>query len=377
MANRKTQVVDEVPQGMADMSQAGPVDVKGLTEQASTAVSVFATLPTWEPHPTLVEIAKMKEEKLKLLAEVGTPAGLKLCKAAKREIVSLCTSVDERRKDVGRDALEYKRGVDKAGNAVMEKLREISDTLEDAIKKEEQKEIEEALAKAKEIEAEQRAKEEQRLALLKADEERKKAEAEAELKRRQDAIDKEREEFELKKAEFERQQQELRDAQEKVRLEHERQQREVREKEDQERREREAKERAEREERERIDREAAAKKQAAEREEQREKDRVANEARIKEAKEKAAADAIEAERIRVKRLKEAADAKAEKDRRAAEKKAKQAPDLEKIRAWWKYVDSMVENSPMCKDPEAIQLVGRLKKELITLSIAIKTFLEAK
>jgi hypothetical protein len=351
MAKRtKPEVLSEAPDGLADMGQAGAVNVADLTEKASTAVSVFKTLPAWEPHPTLVEIAKMKEEKLKLLADVATPAGLKLCKAAKREVVSLCTAVDERRKQEGRDALEYKRAVDKAGNTVMEKLREISDTLEAAIKAEEQKEIEAALAKAKAIEEEQRQKEEQRLALLAAEEKRKKDEAEAELRRRQEAIDREKAEFEERQKEFQKQQAELREAQEKLRLEQERQNREAQARERAIQEEKERRERAEREERERKERAEREEKERKEREAQAEVNRLATEQRIKEAKEKAAAAAVEAERLRVKRLEEELTAKALKEQAAKEKKARLAPDVDKVAAWVKRVLAAMVPACEIKDP---------------------------
>ena len=335
MAKKQADIFDAAPDGAAEMSETAV----SLTKKASMAVSVFATLPAWEPHPTLVEIAKLKEEKLALIANVGTPAGLKLCKEAKREIVRLCTTVDDRRKEVGRDALEYKRGVDKVGNTVLEKLREISDPLDVAIKAEEQKEIQAALEKAQAIEKEQREKEQQRLDLLKAEEDRKKAEEQAKL-------DKERAELAAQRAEMDKQLAELRE----IKLENERLQAEARAKIIEEQRLKEEKDRAEREAKEREERMAYETKREKERAAKAEADRIENEKRMEEAKKEAAALAIKNEQARVAREAEAKRLKEEKERLAAEKKAKQAPDKEKLTKWADAIQAI--ERPAVKDREA-------------------------
>lgn len=357
MAKRKPQIVDEVPQEAADMSQAGPVDAGNLAEKANAAMVPWASKSVIEFHPTLAEIAKLKVQHDELLkaSDVTTEEGYKRITQALRTLTPLRTAVDKRRLEEGRAARDYTSRVNAAGNLIIERLAEIEAPLAAALKAQDEKEEREALARAQAIEAEQRAAEEQRLALLKAVEDRKKEAAEAELRARQAAINKEKEEFEKQKQAFELQQKELRDAQEKLRLEQERQQRETQARADQEQRDREHKERMEREERERADREEAAKKQAAEREEQREKDRIANEARIKEAKEKAAAAAVEAERQRVKREQEAKEEKAKKDKEAADRRTQRAPDREKITQWTLAIQACT--APQCKSKDLAGLVS--------------------
>lgn len=397
MARKSSDVFDAAPAGAVDVNEAGPVFKDGgpgprdissherqqaaiddMTRQASTAVSVFANLPAWEPHPTLMEIAKMKEEKLKLIADVGTPAGLKLCKQAKREIVRLRNAVDDRRKEVGKEAYDYKKKVDEAGRTVIEKLQEIEEPLEAAIKAEEQKEIEAALAKAMAIEAEQRAKEEQRLALIQAEKDRVEAERLAKIKAQEEELEAQRKELELlrveakrkneeeraafqariesERAEMDRQRKEYgakqaaqREAQAKIDAENGRLQAEARAKIEEERRQAEAKARAvleEREATERAEREKAAEER---RKVQAEADRLANEKRIEEAKKAAAEQAVKNEQARVAREAEAKRLKEAKDKAAADKKAAQAPDKDKLSKWADSIQAI--ERPAVKDKE--------------------------
>lgn len=367
-------VLDAAPDGAIDLSEGSAAS---LTKQASTAVSVFASLPVWQPHPTLVEIAKLKEEKLKLIGGITEPGGLEVVKKARMEIVRLRTAVDARRKQEGKDARDYVGKVNAAGNLVIEKLEEIEAPLEAAIKAEEQKEIAAALAKAKAIEEEQRQKEEQRLALLKAEEDRKKAEAQALLDKQKAEMDKRREELDKQLADMNRQKDEMKKQQDEIRLENERLQAEARARIDEERRQTEEKARLElhkREEAERMDREEKAEER---RKVQAEADRQANEKRIEEAKKAAADQAVKNEQARVAREAEAKRAKEAKDKAAADKKAAQAPDKDKVGVWARDLAALIKSTPVCKDPECIQLTGRVKKDLISLSTVLNAFVEAK
>lgn len=380
MAKQRPEVVNEVPDNAADMGAAKTEEGPGKQ------VSIFATLPAWQPHPTLAEIAKMQVEASALLAasDLSKTTDYKAVKAYKMSITRKRTSVDARRKEEGREALEYKRNVDAAGNLIMARLEEIEEPLEAALKAQDAKEVEEALAEAKRIEAEQRAKEDQRLALLAAEEQRRKDAEAAVLKAKEDelaaqraAIEEEKAQFAAQRAEFDRQQAELRAQQEQQRLENERAQREAQKKIDDERRAKEEKERQAEEKRQAEIRAKEESERAMERQKQREQERIANEKRIEEAKKAAAELAVKNEQARVAREAEAAKAKAEKERLAAEKAATKAPDLVKVKAWRTKLIEVIDTAPNCKDLEAIQVVGRVKKELIAVDTIIKLFVEAK
>jgi len=372
MAKRQTNVVDEVPEGAVDVAPEAE-------KPAGTEVSIFATAPAWQPHPTLVEIAKLHEEALLLLgsSDLTTEAGYKAVKAYKVAIMRKRTAVDSRRLEEGRQAREYVSQVNSAGNLVMNKLKEIEEPLEAALKAQDDKAINEALAKAKEIEEEQRRKEDERLALIKAEEDRKKAEAQAELDKQRAAIEEQRKLLDAQQAEFNRQQEELRKQQQEAMAESQRLQREAQAVLDAERKRVEDAQQEERRKKEAEEQAKCREEEETRRVAQAEQERLATEARVKKAAEEAAALAVKNEQARVAREAEAAKQKAEREAAAAAKKLAKAPDIEKVRLWALTLDQIVKTAPVCKDQDAIQVVGRVKKELISCLGIMSVYVEAK
>lgn len=374
----KPEVVTEVPEGAVDATPGAPDPVE-LTRQATGAITPWASKSVIEFHPTLAEIAKMRVKYTELLAanDVKTEEGYGAVKQALRTLTPLRTAVDARRLEEGRQARDYVARVNAAGNTIIERIAEIEAPLAAALKAEDARQTEEALAKALAIEAEQRRKEDERLALIAAEEKRKKDEADAELARREAAIEEQRKALEAQQADFKRQQDELQRQQEEVLAETKRLQREAQDRIDAENKRLEDAKQEERRKEEAAEQEKRRQEEEARRTAQAEQDRIATEARVKKAAEDAAALAVKNEQARVAREVEAARVKAEKEAAAEAKKLAKAPDVEKIKQWRESLRSVIKAAPVCKDGEAIQFVGRLKKSLIEAEVLMAAFVEAK
>lgn len=360
MARRSaTQVVDQVPPGTPDMGQAPDPEV--LTSQANAAIVPWASKAIVEFHPTLVEIAKMKDQHEKLLAstDVATEDGYAKIKGALRALIPLRTAVDSRRLEEGRQARDYVGRVNLAGNTIIRKLEEIEGPLEAALKTEDARKLAEATAAAEAIERQQKEQEDARLAAIKADEDAKRLAAEQELERKRQIQEREearlkqdREEFDRQRAKFDQDQAQLKAEQDRVRLENERLQREAQAKLDQERRDQEYKERLEREEQERKDRAIAKEKQDKIDAEKREAD-------LQEARELAAQD----ERARIARVQQEKERKEADDRAKEAERLAQAPDKEKLEIYVRAVAAIT--APTLKTVKAQRIMQEAAMHLST------------
>lgn len=335
--------------------------------------------------PNDAAIAEIREQVRRAIpdpvAAVATKDGYGEVKTALAMIVRLRTQIEERRKLLKADSLEYGRRIDGEAKRLTQLVVDIEVPLREAKlakDREEERKIAEAEAKIKaEAEAKARAEREAEEARLKAER------AEEERK-----IQAERERLAAERAEFDRQRKEAEDAaraeRERV-AEERRRQDELRALEQKKlddaaaairaEQERLAKIEADRLAKERAEREAkeAEQKRQREAEERAEFERKAKEKAEREAAEKAAREAKEkADREERERL--AAEAKAKADAEEAARIEAAKPDQDKIQllgdrlnTWW------VENRPETKTDAAGAWLQEMDQRIYELADELKAY----